>query len=140
MNKQLIFFFLFVLFIIYSFSVYFSGTTYDKGISHFTTEAKLGKKLFQEKNCISCHQIYGLGGYMGPELTNIISYRDNDESIARAFLKGGTAKMPNFQLNDEEIDALISYLKYIDKAGNYPPKAYEITPYGTVNEIVTDEK
>lgn len=77
---------------------------------------------------------------MGPELTNIISYRDNDESIARAFLKGGTAKMPNFQLNDEEIDALISYLKYIDKAGNYSPKAYEITPYGTVNEIVTDEK
>lgn len=137
-KKQIAFAALFLVFIAYSGVVYTSGTVYGKGASHFTEEAKRGKDVFQENNCISCHQIYGLGGYMGPDLTNILSSRENEESVARAFLKSGTGKMPNFHLENEEIDALIAYLKYIDQAGVYPVRAYEITAIGTVD--VKDNK
>ncbi len=35
--------------------------------------AAAGKLLYQKYNCQACHQIYGLGGYMGPDLTNVYS-------------------------------------------------------------------
>ncbi len=126
------------IFLIYSSLVFTDGTDYSLGIELYNAESKEGKKLFQEKNCISCHQVYGLGGYMGPDLTNIISQRNNNESIARAFLKNGTQKMPDFKLTDREIDALIAYLKYLDKTGKYPLNNYEITTLGTVEENKTE--
>ena len=119
----------------YSAVVYTSGTEYARGDSFFTEEAKRGKQLFQKYNCISCHQIYGLGGYMGPDLTNALSNRGDDDAVARAFLKSGTGKMPNFNLDESEIDGLLAYLKYIDKAGTYPIEHYELSPLGTVEVI-----
>jgi nitric oxide reductase subunit C len=93
-------------------------------------EAQKGKLLFQEYNCISCHQIYGLGGYMGPDLTNV--YSNSGEDIIKHFLKNGSRKMPDFFLNEEQITALTAYLEFIDKSGVYPVTDFEITPYGTV--------
>ena len=71
-------------------------------------EARSGQQLFQESNCIACHQFYGLGGYMGPDLTNVISNRG--EAYSRAFISAGTASMPNFGLNQEEVTALVAFL------------------------------
>jgi len=133
--KQLILTLLFIVFIIYTIVVFTHGTAFSKGKTYLTHEAQKGKIIFQEKNCMACHQIYGLGGYMGPDLTNIISKRNNNTSIAKAFLKNGTEKMPDFELTEVEIEALIAYLKYLDQAGNYPQKNYELSPLGTVKEI-----
>ena len=66
--------------------------------------ADRGRQLYQEHNCVACHQFYGLGGYMGPDLTNVISNRG--AAYARAFMAAGTQAMPNFNLRDEELDAL----------------------------------
>ena len=60
-------------------------------------------------------QIYGLGGYLGPELTTVISQKNKGESYARSFIKSGTQKMPDFHLNDLEVNALVEYLKYVDE-------------------------
>lgn len=70
--------------------------------------------LFQKYNCTACHQLYGLGGYLGPELTTTISQPGKGELFARAILKTGTQRMPDFKLRDEEIDAFIEFLKYVD--------------------------
>ena len=67
--------------------------------------------LFQKYNCTACHQIYGLGGYLGPELTMVMKERER-ESYIRAVLKTGTQRMPDFHLNGNETDALIAFLKY----------------------------
>ncbi len=76
-----------------------------------------GWKLWQEKNCQSCHQIYGLGGYLGPDLTNVASKNGKGANYMRVFIQNGTGRMPNFHLNDSEINDLIVYLSWVDKSG-----------------------
>lgn len=80
-----------------------------------TSEAIEGKLLFQKHNCIACHQIYGLGGYRGPDLTTSISNPAKGESYCRSILIGGTATMPQYKLSEAEVNNLIAYLKYIDQ-------------------------
>jgi nitric oxide reductase subunit C len=99
-------------------------------LAPISDEARHGQKLFQQHNCIACHQFYGLGGYMGPDLTNVIS--SYSPAYARAFLVAGTARMPNFNLDEGEVDALVSYLEFVDSTGTYPPQDYEVTWFGTV--------
>lgn len=132
MSKQLIFAALLIFFIVYSFVVYTNGTSYDKGLEYNTAQAKMGKLIFQHYNCISCHQIFGLGGYMGPDLTNMISRYEYAEQIAEAYLKTGTSKMPNFNLSQDEIDALIAYLRYLDESAVYPVRDYKAYWFGAV--------
>lgn len=95
-------------------------------------EARAGQLVFQKYNCIACHQFYGLGGYMGPDLTNVISNRG--PALARAFITSGTATMPNLHLDEAEIDALIAYLTFVDGTGRYPPQTYQVNWYGTVSQ------
>jgi nitric oxide reductase subunit C len=109
-QKLLIFITLFTAFIIYSAIVYTSGT---QGITANATAAE-GKLLFQKYNCTACHQLYGLGGYLGPELTTVMSPQKRSELYDRAILKTGTQRMPNFNLKENEIEALIEFLKYVD--------------------------
>ena len=132
--KRIIFFTLIVLFIIYSIIIYRSNPENPEARKYLTDEAKMGKILFQEYNCISCHQIYGLGGYMGPDLTNIISTPGKGDLYAKSFIQFGTLKMPNFNLSESEINCLVSYLKYIDKTGISPVRNFSIEYDGTVTQ------
>lgn len=91
-----------------------------------------GADVFQKYNCVACHQFYGLGGYMGPDLTNVISNRG--EAVARAFIASGTAKMPNLGLSAEEVDAVVAYLAFVDQTGTYPPQEFDVRWYGTVEQ------
>jgi nitric oxide reductase subunit C len=116
-------------FILYSGFVYTSGTAASHVAPMNETE-RFGAIVFQRYNCVACHQFYGLGGYMGPDLTNVISKRG--EGYARAFIMSGTVAMPNLGLKDEEIDAVIAYLGFVDKTGTYPPENYDIQWPGTV--------
>jgi nitric oxide reductase subunit C len=101
--------FLFSLFLIYTAIVYTSGT---EGLS-MNSKATEGKLLYQKYNCTSCHQLYGLGGYLGPELTTILS-EPGREIYCRAILKTGTQRMPDFHLNEKEIDNVIEFLIYVN--------------------------
>ncbi|MBS1614600.1 MAG: cytochrome c [Bacteroidetes bacterium] len=76
--------------------------------------ARQGMLVWQGKNCQSCHQLYGLGGYLGPDLTNVA---EKGDGYMRAFLKNGTARMPNFHLNDQEIAQLSAFLHWVDRSG-----------------------
>ena len=67
---------------------------------------------------------------MGPDLTNVISNRGG--AYARAFMAAGTLAMPNFALNDEELDALVAFLQFVDSTGTYPLQNYEVSWFGTV--------
>ena len=115
MKKQLIFILLFISYIIYSIIIYTKGTK-EKVVVNAADYASIqkGKALFQQHNCISCHQLYGLGGYLGPELTTAYIDANRGENYMKAFLKAGGARMPNFHFIEKEIDNIISYLKYVD--------------------------
>jgi nitric oxide reductase subunit C len=91
-----------------------------------------GKLLFQKYNCQACHQIYGLGGYMGPDLTNVYSAPGKGPVYMATLLKNGTYRMPNFNLDKHAISALISYLATVDSTGNSPLRNYKISWYGSI--------
>lgn len=80
-----------------------------------------GRNIWQNKNCQACHQIYGLGGYMGPDLTNIISRKGAKN--ASVFIRYGSGKMPDLHLSDKEVKEVVAYLSWIDKSGSsYVPQ------------------
>ena len=91
-----------------------------------------GALVYQKYNCVACHQFYGLGGYMGPDLTNVVSKRG--EAVARAFIVAGTATMPNLGLASDEIDAVVAYLAFVDKTGTYPAENFDVQWFGTVEQ------
>lgn len=99
-----------------------------------SAETHQGKLLFQKYNCTACHQLYGLGGYMGPDLTNVMSRQNGNEMYIRVFLQNGTQRMPNFHLSDNEIISLTAYLRYVDKTGISPVKKFETNYDGTITQ------
>ena len=102
-------------YLLYSFTVYTKGTETQIVFSATEqSEINKGKQIFQDYNCIACHQLYGLGGYLGPELTTSYSDPRRGKLYIRAFLQAGSLRMPDFHFKNDEINALVSYLKYVD--------------------------
>ena len=113
----------------------YSALIYSVGTNHLPQEkinpvAAKGFRVWQQKNCQSCHQLYGLGGYMGPDLTNIMSDSLKGEPYAKAFITNGSAKMPNFSLSTEQIDELTAFLKWVDKSGRSRVNKRNVTKMG----------
>lgn len=94
------------------------------------TEAEKGKQLFQQKTCAACHTIGG-GKLAGPDLAGVTERREEEwlkkwlkspdtmvmsDPIAREMLGVYMVPMPNLGLTDEEINALLEYLKSEDAA------------------------
>ena len=121
----------FVAFVFYSFYVYTAGTE-AAHVPQMSEDARRGQDLYQQHNCVACHQFYGLGGYMGPDLTNVISKRG--AAYAGVFIANGTTTMPNLGINAEDTAALVSYLEFVDTTGTYPPEDYKVTWFGTVQQ------
>ena len=128
-NNRVVYGTLCVAFLFYSAYVYTMGT-HAPHIAPMSEQARHGQTLFQQHNCVACHQFYGLGGYMGPDLTNVTS--KFSPAYARAFIMNGTTAMPNFDLTNEELDALVAYLEFVDSTGTYPPVEYEVKWWGAV--------
>ncbi len=74
-----------------------------------------GQTIWHKNNCQSCHQRYGFGGFLGPDLTNAMSRLPREQ--LDAVLKEGSGPMPAFNLSDGEIDAVEAYLREIDQTG-----------------------
>jgi nitric oxide reductase subunit C len=120
-KKIIIVIILFASYAAYSAWVYTSGTELKEPLVYSEQQQK-GKQLWQKNNCISCHQLYGLGGFLGPDLTHVISDKSRGKVFAAAMMKVGNNVMPNFQLSDEEVNNLVSYLAYVDSTANKPAR------------------
>lgn len=91
-----------------------------------------GKMIWQQYNCGACHQVYGLGGYLGPDLTN--SYSKRGPAYIQAFLANGTNIMPNYHLTETEIKELTEYLRNLDASGISDPRTFTIQNNGFINQ------
>ncbi|MDZ4759061.1 MAG: cytochrome c [Bacteroidota bacterium] len=96
--------------------------TYQSNYDH--TKAIDGQLVWQKYNCQSCHQLYGLGGYLGPDLTNIISVKGKDKQYILAIIQSGSKQMPVFHLNEQEKENLITFLISTDASGTADPRTY----------------
>ena len=119
-----------ITFTFYNTIIYTSKTDY--GTIHLSKKAIQGENIWYQNNCNSCHQIYGLGGYIGPDLTNVYSNKNKNEYYLKAMLNSGVKSMPKFKFNGTEKEALIQFLKEVDQTGYYPNTNTEIQPNGWV--------
>ncbi len=89
----------------------------------------LGKKVWEENDCIGCHTLLGEGAYFAPELGNVYKRFGSTDAI-KAFISSrpkdgipGRRSMPQFNLSDEELTAIAEFLKYVSgiNSSNWPP-------------------
>ena len=113
----------------------YSFLLYSSEIKEPTTAnalAQKGKMIWQQKNCQACHQQYGLGGHLGPDLTNV--YGSRPEGYIRAILQTGTVVMPDFHLTPNEQNDLIEFFKYTNTTGTANPKSFTQHLDGTISQ------
>jgi nitric oxide reductase subunit C len=115
---------------VYNFQVYTSSSEFP--ISTLSDRASQGELLWQQSNCTACHQLYGLGGYLGPDLTNVISSRGKGENYVKAFLNSGINAMPKFNFDEQEKDDIVAFLTHVDQTGYFPNRGSEFQKSGWV--------
>ena len=92
-------------------------TNEDMG-SYFSSERSIpgpdyGRQIFQEKNCISCHMIGGVGGKIGPELMGVVKRHSAqwlDEQLVNPELVYPGSAMPAYDLEPNARKALVAYM------------------------------
>jgi len=93
--------------------VYFDDTAdANPGLSELAVR---GRRIWHQRNCQICHQVFGFGGFLGPDLTNAAP-RLSRERLDQV-LTTGNAQMPAFHLPPEDIDAIQQYLRELDRTG-----------------------
>ena len=100
-------------FAVQSYLVYTDDTAL--AITPLTDTELEGQALWRRHNCQSCHQIYGFGGFLGPDLTNAAG-RLTHEHLDQ-ILTEGRGSMPAFHFSSNEVTALESYLQALDETG-----------------------
>ena len=98
--------------------------------ANLTAEAAAGKHIWETRNCIGCHSLLGEGAYFAPELGNVV-VRYGDEGV-KAFIQSrpkegipGRRSMPQFNFTDEQLDAIVAFLKHVNSINdaNWPPNS-----------------
>jgi nitric oxide reductase subunit C len=75
-----------------------------------------GKHIWETRNCIGCHTLLGEGAYFAPELGNVYKRRGPD--FIKAWMGAqpsgapGRRQMPQFNLNEEQLNDLVEFLKW----------------------------
>jgi len=97
---------------------------------NITEQVAKGKVVWEENNCIGCHTLLGEGAYFAPELGNVYTRFGNSTEAIKAFIQSrpkegipGRRSMPQFNLSEEELDAIAEFLKYASEinTANWPP-------------------
>jgi len=81
-----------------------------------TLNSNKGLKVWLQHKCYSCHKIYGLGGFLAPDLTNVtnrLSFTNFSLLITE-----GTINMPKFLLSKLELLYLFSFFKSLEPSKN----------------------
>ena len=96
---------------------------------NITPQIAAGKHLWETRNCIGCHTLMGEGAYFAAELGNVVARMGSKEAV-KAFIKyrpaegiPGRRSMPQFNLTDEELDAIADFLEHVNTINdaNWPP-------------------
>lgn len=87
-----------------------------------TSRERSGLEVWRKNNCQVCHQIYGFGGFLGPDLTNVVDDERSDDDFVK-ILTVGYKKMPAINLSDEECVAVLAFLRAVNRTGRSQPRA-----------------
>jgi len=97
---------------------------------NITPEVVLGKKVWEDNDCIGCHTLLGEGAYFAPELGNVYKRFGNSTDAIKGFIMSrpkdgipGRRSMPQFNLTEEELTGIAEFLKWTSEVNtaNWPP-------------------
>jgi nitric oxide reductase subunit C len=97
---------------------------------NINADVVLGKKVWEDNNCIGCHTLLGEGAYFAPELGNVYIRFGNSKEAIKGFIKSrpvngipGRRSMPQFNLTEEELEGIAEFLKWTSEVNtaNWPP-------------------
>lgn len=91
-----------------------------------SVEAARGQEVWHDNNCQSCHQLYGFGGFLGPDLTNAAGTLT--EARLQLILTEGAGLMPAFHLDEQDRAAVLQFLIEMDKTGVSQPRLQAPVP------------
>jgi mono/diheme cytochrome c family protein len=75
-----------------------------------TDQQVRGLAVFNEQGCTACHQIHGVGGHTGPDLSRA-GFRWEEADIRTQIVTPKDAKMPAYaSLSQQKLDDLVKYL------------------------------
>lgn len=112
-HRKLLISFLVLAFVVQTLLVYTDSVA--SSTPGFDQIALRGRALWHQNNCNACHQLYGFGGFLGPDLTNAMS-RVNRKRLD-SILTDGFGQMPAFHFDAEQIDAIQAFLEVLDRTG-----------------------
>jgi nitric oxide reductase subunit C len=81
-----------------------------------TNLERAGLDVWRANNCQACHQLYGFGGFLGPDLTNLVDDTREDAEF-RGLLTEGFGKMPALRLSPEDQTAVLAFLRAMNRTG-----------------------
>lgn len=81
--------------------------------------AQRGLALFRANNCRACHQLFGFGGFLGPDLTNVAATKTPNELAP--LLTDGRKQMPAFNFTPTQQRDIFAFLRAVDAAGQSQP-------------------
>lgn len=104
-------------------------------VAGLNDSVRLGKHVWERNSCINCHTLLGEGAYYAPELGNVFKRYGGDEDPEgardgiKAWIKAqptgieGRRQMPNFNLTEKELDALVDFFEWTGRIDtqNWPP-------------------
>ena len=91
-----------------------TGLVYsDVRSAPLSAAALAGRELWQRHACQTCHQFYGQGGFLGPDLTNAASRVDSTRLVS--LLTVGSGQMPPLGFSDGETAAMAAFLREMDR-------------------------
>jgi len=121
----------FSLLLFFSLSYHTMGVLPERDHRHnITPEVVLGKKVWEDNNCVGCHTILGEGAYFAPELGNVYKRFGNSTEAIIGFIESrpvegipGRRSMPQFNLSREELVGIAEFLKWTSEinTNNWPP-------------------
>ena len=103
----------------------------------FSEQALDGRRIWQQNNCQACHQLYGFGGFLGPDLTNVTARIDKER--IHQVLTMGSGQMPAFHLNQIEIDSMTAFLTAMNETGQGQASA-PLDSSGTLHALQSELK
>jgi nitric oxide reductase subunit C len=100
-----------------SFSLFVGVTLISARLpSPIPEQAAAGKLVWQRHNCVSCHTLFGNGGYVGEDLTNIIVKETSSYLVN--YLVDPPVMRPNRYhhhpaLDENDAEDLVRYLEFV---------------------------
>ncbi len=139
-QRRIVYFVLIGLFLLQSGLTYTVSTEVPVPAAELNSAARRGEALYRSFNCTACHQFYGLGGYMGPDLTNVTIAPGKGPDFTRGIILHGSANMPALGVTKDQADDLVAFLEAVAATGIYPIRNLDLTPWGTYREMHSDAR